>query len=52
MVNYSKIGYSSLYEYSEDLFNPLLESNHTYEFYVNWNKVYDNLEDKLVEISI
>lgn len=52
MVNYSKIGYSSLDEYSEDFLNTLLESNHTYEFYVNWDKVYDNLENKLVEISI
>ena len=30
----------------------MLESNHTYEFYVNWDKVYNNLENKLVEISI
>lgn len=52
MVNYSKMGYSSLDEYSEDFLNTLLESNHTYEFYVNWDKVYDNLKNKLVEISI
>ena len=52
MVNYSKLGYSSLDEYSEDFLNTLLESNHVYEFYVNWDKVYKNLEDKLVEISI
>ena len=52
MVNNTKIGYSSLDEYSEDFLNTLLESNHTYEFYVNWDKVYDNLENKLVEISI
>jgi len=52
MVNYSKIGYSSLDEYSEDFLDTLLESNHTYEFYVNWEKVYANLEDKVVEISI
>lgn len=52
MVNYSKLGYSSLDNYSEDFLNTLLESNHTYDFYVNWDKVYDNLKDKLVEISI
>ncbi len=52
MVNYSKIGYYSIDEYSNDFLNTLLESNHTYEFYVNWDKVYANLEDKVVEISI
>lgn len=52
MVNYSKIGYSSLNEYSDDFLNTLLESNHTYEFYVNWDKVYDNLKNHLVEIGI
>lgn len=52
MVNYSKIGYSSIDEYSNDFLNTLLESNHTYEFYVNWDKVYTNLENHVVEISI
>lgn len=52
MVNYSKLGYSSLSDFSEDFLNTLLESNHTYEFYVNWDKVYDNLKDHVVEISI
>ncbi len=52
MVNYSKIGYSSIEEFSNDFLNTLLETNHTYEFYVNWEKVYNNLENKLVEISI
>lgn len=52
MVNYSKMKYSSLDEYSNDFLNTLLESNHVYEFYVNWDKVYDNLENYLVEISI
>lgn len=52
MVNYSKMKYSSLDEFSNDFLNTLLETNHTYEFYVNWEKVYNNLENKLVEISI
>ena len=39
MVNYKRIGYSSLDEFSNDFLNTLLESNHTYEFYVNWEKV-------------
>lgn len=52
MVNYSQMGYSSLEEYSNDFLNTLLASNHTYEFYVNWEKVYDNLKGHVVEISI
>ena len=52
MVNYSKLGYYSLADYSNDFLNTLLDSNHTYEFYVNWEKVYANLENHLVEISI
>ena len=52
MVNYSKLGYSSIDEFSNDFLNTLLESNHTYDFYVNWDKVYRNLENHLVEISI
>lgn len=52
MVNYSKLGYSSLDEFSNDFLNTLLQSNHTYDFYVNWSKVYDNLKNHVVEISI
>ena len=52
MVDYSKMKYSSIDEFSNDFLNTLLETNHTYEFYVNWEKVYNNLENKLVEISI
>lgn len=52
MVNYSKLGYSSLNEFSNDFLNTLLQSNHTYDFYVNWEKVYDNLKNHVVEISI
>ncbi len=52
MVNYSEMGYSSLDEYSDDFIKTLLESNHTYEFYVNWEKVYTNIKNHLVEISI
>ena len=38
MVNFSKMRYSSLDEYSDEFLDTLLESNHTYEFYVNWDK--------------
>ena len=52
MVNYTSLGYESLDEYNIDFFSTLLETNHTYEFFVNWEKVFNNLKDNLVEISI
>lgn len=52
MVNYSKLGYGSMDEYSIDFLDTLLLSNHTYNFFVDWNKVFNNLEEYLIEISI
>lgn len=52
MVNYEKMGYSSLDEYLNDFLSSLLKSNHTYEYYVNWDKVYENIEKHLIEICI
>ena len=52
MVNYTSLGYESLDEYNIDFFGTLLETNHTYEFFVNWEKVFNNLKDHLIEISI
>lgn len=52
MVKYTSLGYESLNEYNRDFFSTLLETNHTYEFFVNWDKVFSNLDDYLIEISI
>ena len=52
MVKYTSLGYETLNEYNRDFFGTLLETNHTYEFFVNWEKVFKNLEDYLIEISI
>lgn len=52
MVNYTKLGYNSINEYNRDFFGKLLETNHTYDFFVNWEKVYDNLDDFIIEIGI
>ena len=52
MVNYTSLGYESLNDYNRDFFDTLLETNHTYEFFVNWEKVFNNLKDNLIEISI
>ncbi len=39
-------------DYSRDFLDKLLISNHTYEFYVDWDKVFNNLKDSIVEINI
>ncbi|WP_325192877.1 type II restriction endonuclease [Methanobrevibacter ruminantium] len=52
MVKYASLGYESLDDYNQDFFGTLLETNHTYEFFVNWKKVFNNLEDYIIEISI
>ena len=52
MVKYASLGYESLDDYNRDFLDTLLETNHTYEFFVNWNKVFGNLKEYLVEISI
>lgn len=52
MVNYEKLGYKSIEEYQIDFKNTLLPTNHTYDYFVSWERVFSNLKDKLVEISI
>lgn len=52
MVNYKKLGYNSKNEYSIAFSDSLLLSNHTYEFFVDWKKVFNNLEKYVVEIGI
>lgn len=38
--------------YFDDFLKTLLDSNHTYDFFVNWDKVYKNLKNHIVEIGI
>jgi len=52
MVNYEKLGYKTIDEYHIDFLETLLPTNRTYQFFVNWEKVFNNLEDKILEISI
>lgn len=52
MVNFSQLDYNSLEDYNIDFEQTLLETNHTYDFFVNWEKVFSNLENSVVEISI
>lgn len=52
MVLWDKLGYNDQNEYFADFSEKLLLSNHTYGFYVDWDKVYRKLEDSLFEISL
>lgn len=52
MVLWDKLGYNDQNEYFVDFSEKLLLSNHTYGFYVDWDKVYRKLEDSLFEISL
>lgn len=52
MVNYINLGYGTLNEYNADFYEQLLETNHTYDFFVNWDKVFNNLNDIIIEIGV
>ncbi len=51
-MNYKEFGYKSKEDYFKEFYNTLLETNRTPEFFVNWDKVYSNLEKHLDEISL
>ncbi len=51
-MNYKEFGYKSEETYFKDFYRTLLETNRTPEFFVNWEKVYANLEKYLDEISL
>lgn len=51
-MKYKEFGYKSKDAYFKDFYETLLETNRTPEFFVNWEKVYTNLEKHLDEISL
>ncbi len=52
MVNYKKLGFNTLEEYNKEFLNTLLKTNQTYDFFVDWEKVFNKIEDSLIEIQI
>lgn len=52
MVKYEELGFTSFQEYSIEFLDSLMLTNHTYGFFVDWNKVYNKLVDSLFEISL
>jgi len=49
---YKKLGFNSLDEYANYFFSTLLPSNKTYEYFVDWEKVKENIFRYLNEISL
>lgn len=49
---YKKLGFNSIEDYKNEFLNSLLVTNHNFDFFVNWEKIYDNLKENLTEISI
>ena len=52
MVNYKKLGFNTLEEYNKEFNDTLLKTNQTYDFFVDWEKVFNKIEDSLIEIQI
>lgn len=52
MVKFDSIGFKSEKEYFDYFFDTLLPTNRTYEYYVNWEKVKDNVITYLTEICL
>lgn len=52
MVKYDILGFKSKEDYIDYFFKTLLETNRTYEFYVDWEKIKRNIAQCVTEISI
>ena len=52
MVLYKNLGFNSIEDYENEFLNSLLVTNHNYDFFVDWDKIYDKLKENLTEISI
>ena len=52
MVEYEELGFPSFQDYSMEFLDSLMLTNHTYGFFVDWDKVYNKLVKSLFEISL
>jgi type II restriction enzyme len=48
---YKNFGYSSKEEIINIFFNTLISTNRTYDFFVNWTKIKQKIDDYLIEIN-
>ncbi|MCM8808518.1 MAG: type II restriction endonuclease [Candidatus Omnitrophica bacterium] len=49
---YQKLGFKDLEEYKDYFLNTLLPTNKTYDYFVDWKKVKNNLKKYIKEISL
>lgn len=52
MVNYKKLGFNTLEKYNKEFLDTLLKTNQTYDFFVDWEKVFNKLKESVIEIQI
>ena len=52
MVEVQLIGYNSINEYLNDFKKTLLKTVHNYDFFVDWNKVYQYTQKYFLELSL
>jgi len=52
MVELQLMGYNSIDEYLKDFQRTLLKTVHNYDFFVDWNKVYQYAKQYLLELSL
>lgn len=51
-MKFVELGYKTKDEYFEAFYSTLMTTNRSAEFYVNWKKVYQNVQNNLEEISL
>ncbi len=51
-MQFKELGYDSQEVYFNEFFSTLMDTNRTIEFFVNWKKVYENVNKLLDEISL
>jgi type II restriction enzyme len=52
MVKFELLGFDNLDEYMDYFMKTLMQTNRTYDYYVNWEKVKNNVQNYVTEISI
>jgi len=52
VVDLRTLGFKSFDEFTKYFFNTLLPTNRTYDYYVNWNKILERLENYKYQLSL
>lgn len=52
MVKFKELGFSTFEEYKNKFFNTLLQSNKTFEYFIDWNKVKTTVNKYVNELSL